>query len=168
MQENPKIYMQLIDICYQSAPINEADAIKVFDLAIQSEIAPDQKVLFAQRKTEFLEDFGANIIRLQEAYEELNKLQKLYGIEKKKRGSPDDGKSDDGQKDKKAKIEVNGSATATAMAAAAMAATVPPPPVQATADQAAYSYHTGWSGYPQGYGYSHQAWNPYGQHYYTQ
>lgn len=65
---NTRIVLQMIDLALQRPTVNESEVIKIMDdfLARES-IDAEQKVLFAQRKLEFLEDFGSSSIELQGA-----------------------------------------------------------------------------------------------------
>lgn len=47
----------------QKSPIDEASVLAVFDQFLQQDFDPEMKVVFAQRKVEFLEDFGSDIVR---------------------------------------------------------------------------------------------------------
>jgi hypothetical protein len=47
----------------QQNPLNEDDIISIIDQFLSRDTEPEQKVLFAQRKVEFLEDFGNDILR---------------------------------------------------------------------------------------------------------
>jgi hypothetical protein len=47
----------------QQNPLNEDDIISIIDQFLTRDTEPEQKVLFAQRKVEFLEDFGNDILR---------------------------------------------------------------------------------------------------------
>uniref|UniRef100_A0A4W6FFK9 Pre-mRNA-processing factor 39 n=1 Tax=Lates calcarifer TaxID=8187 RepID=A0A4W6FFK9_LATCA len=55
---------------------NEAEIVACFDRALQSPMPLESRLLFSQRKVEFLEDFGTDINVLVAAYEEQQKLQK--------------------------------------------------------------------------------------------
>lgn len=63
LQDNPRLYLQLIDMGLQQNPLNEDDIISIIDQFLSRDTDPEQKVLFAQRKVEFLEDFGNDILR---------------------------------------------------------------------------------------------------------
>jgi len=43
--------------------MDEPALLAVFDRAISSDLALEQRVTFSQRKLEFLEDFGCNVDR---------------------------------------------------------------------------------------------------------
>jgi hypothetical protein len=47
----------------QQNPLNEDNIISIIDQFLSRDTEPEQKVLFAQRKVEFLEDFGNDILR---------------------------------------------------------------------------------------------------------
>lgn len=71
--ENPKLYLNMLDIRLNSSPLNVEAVLKVIDqagakLGVSN---PRMKVMFAQRKVEFLEDFGNDIDSLIKAKEEL-------------------------------------------------------------------------------------------------
>jgi len=63
LQDNPRLYLQLIDMGLQQNPLNEDNIISIIDQFLSRDTDPEQKVLFAQRKVEFLEDFGNDILR---------------------------------------------------------------------------------------------------------
>uniref|UniRef100_T1JL07 Suppressor of forked domain-containing protein n=1 Tax=Strigamia maritima TaxID=126957 RepID=T1JL07_STRMM len=125
-KENPKLYLQIFDCYYQQFPLNEDAIYKIFDEAVSAELPVEMRILFSQRRLEFYEDFGSDIKRLQELYDEHAKLTKILSQDRKKRGLPDESRGDEGSAEKKAKIEANGvvaSAMPTAQTAAAAAAT---------------------------------------------
>lgn len=65
---NTRVVLQLIDMALQRDEINEEEVIKIMDGFLAREnLDPDQRVLFTQRKVEFLEDFGSSAKDLQEA-----------------------------------------------------------------------------------------------------
>ncbi|XP_055949465.1 pre-mRNA-processing factor 39-like isoform X1 [Argiope bruennichi] len=146
---NPYILLQLIDVGFQQDPMDQSAILEAFDMALSSDMNNDQKLLFSQRKLEFLEDFSSDPQRIQEAYEEYAKMYKSHFSSRKR--SAEDG--EDG-KEKKSKTEVNGSAVA-ATTAGTTASVV-------AADAASYQYpHSAWANYAQNsYNYQ-QAWTPY-------
>merc|ERR1712080_703770 len=58
--------------------------VEMFNLALSSNLDSQTKLLFSQRKVEFLEDFGNNVQRLQESIEDHLKLLKSLKEEAKK------------------------------------------------------------------------------------
>ena len=72
---NAKIFMQLLDVELHIHPLNAENVIKIFDAAIATKAMPSrQKLLFSQRKIEFLEDFGPNVSCIQSAKDDHEKL----------------------------------------------------------------------------------------------
>lgn len=62
LQTNPKLYLNLLEMEYSSdIQQNEANIIACFDRALGSSMSLDSRITFAQRKVEFLEDFGSDI-----------------------------------------------------------------------------------------------------------
>lgn len=82
---NPRLYLQLIDLQLQKDGVSEKEVLDFIDQFLNRESAEvEQKVLFAQRKLEFLEDFGSDIQSVQKAYDEYQKYCKLNKEKKKK------------------------------------------------------------------------------------
>lgn len=80
-----RLYLQLIDVTMQKDTPCEKDVVRLIDAFLEKEaIDIDQKILFAQRKLEFLEDFGSDIQCVQSAYEEYQKYIKQNKEAKKK------------------------------------------------------------------------------------
>ena len=72
---NAKVFLQLLDIELHIHPLNPEAVIQLFDMAISAKTMPGrQKLLFSQRKIEFLEDFGTNISDIQVAKDNHEKL----------------------------------------------------------------------------------------------
>ncbi|XP_069014620.1 pre-mRNA-processing factor 39 isoform X2 [Embiotoca jacksoni] len=77
LQTSPKLYLNLLELEYSGDVIqNEAEILACFDRALKSPMPLEARLLFSQRKVEFLEDFGSDINVLVAAYEEQQKLQK--------------------------------------------------------------------------------------------
>lgn len=65
---NTRVALQMIDLCLQREKVDEQEVVQIMDkFMARADIEADQKVLFAQRKVEFLEDFGSTAKGLQEA-----------------------------------------------------------------------------------------------------
>lgn len=62
-KDNTRLYLQLIDMGLQKTPIDENSIISILDQFLNKEGEPEQKLMFAQRKIEFLEDFGSDITK---------------------------------------------------------------------------------------------------------
>jgi pre-mRNA-processing factor 39 len=74
-EKNPKLYLQLLDVTLHQRPINESKIIEIFDKALQAKSLGDKnRLLFSQRKLEFLEEFGSEISILLAAQAEHTKL----------------------------------------------------------------------------------------------
>lgn len=75
---NPRLYLQLIDLTLQKVDVTQSEVTEIIDSFLDKDSTdPDQKVLFAQRKLEYLEDFGGDIQSVQQAYESYQKYAKL-------------------------------------------------------------------------------------------
>lgn len=74
-ENNAKIYMQLLDIELHQKPFVSDNVIKILDMAIACNGMPArQKLIFSQRKIEFLEDFGKKIDEVQCAKDQHEKF----------------------------------------------------------------------------------------------
>lgn len=104
-KENPRLYLQLIDMAIQKNPMSETEVVNVMDQFLSRESAElEQKVMFAQRKIEFLEDFGSDVKSVQKATDEFQRLLKQLKDRKKKNSETDSkGKQDDSVSNKKSK-----------------------------------------------------------------
>jgi pre-mRNA-processing factor 39 len=82
---NTRVALQVIDLALQRESIDEKEVVEVLDnFMTQESLDPDQKLLFAQRKVEFLEDFGKSVKELQDAQKALQViLEKTKEIKKK-------------------------------------------------------------------------------------
>ncbi|KAJ1528804.1 hypothetical protein ONE63_007183 [Megalurothrips usitatus] len=83
-KESSRLYLQLINMEMERSPMNEATIIEILDECISRDLEPEQKILFAQRKLEFLEDFGSDIGSIQRAQEEFQQVLKQCKDRKKK------------------------------------------------------------------------------------
>lgn len=62
VQKSSRLLLQLIEIKMSDNPMNINDVVKLIDGIINMKtIDIDQQVIFAQRKVEFLEEFGNDI-----------------------------------------------------------------------------------------------------------
>lgn len=69
---NARIVLQMIDLALQRTVVDEKEIVQIMDEFLAREnIEIDQKVLFHQRKVEFLEDFGQSAAELQDAQRSL-------------------------------------------------------------------------------------------------
>lgn len=83
---NTRVALQMIDLCLQRPTVVEDEVVQIMDKFMErADIEPDQKVLFAQRKVEFLEDFGSSAKGLQDAQRALQQaLGKATEAQKKR------------------------------------------------------------------------------------
>uniref|UniRef100_A0A4W6FEH3 Pre-mRNA-processing factor 39 n=1 Tax=Lates calcarifer TaxID=8187 RepID=A0A4W6FEH3_LATCA len=122
---------------------NEAEIVACFDRALQSPMPLESRLLFSQRKVEFLEDFGTDINVLVAAYEEQQKLQK--------ESEPTKRKAENGSQEpdaKRQRVDDGSSAAANTM-------------TDMQANNSAYNYN--W--YQQQYGgWGQNSWGQYNQY----
>ncbi|KAH0556595.1 pre-mRNA-processing factor 39 [Cotesia glomerata] len=130
-KENPRLYLQLIDLGLQRNPVDTKEIIGYMDMFIEREhVDLEQRVLFAQRKVEFLEDFSSDINQVLQAHEQFQ--QCIKQAKERKKTKNEDNKIDSSPP-KKIKTTDPSSA--------------PPPPTANT--QSTYQYSSGTSGtYP--------------------
>lgn len=82
---NTRIALQVIDLALQSSEVDEKEILGILDTFMtQDSLDPDQKLLFAQRKVEFLEDFGSSVKELQDAQKSLQTILEKTKENKKK------------------------------------------------------------------------------------
>lgn len=55
--------MAIIDLAMHRNPMDVDRIISSFDQALSSDLSNEQKVTFAHRKIEFLEDYGSDVAR---------------------------------------------------------------------------------------------------------
>lgn len=82
---NTRIALQIVDLALQRQQVNEKEVLDIINIFMaQEKLEFDQKLLFAQRKVEFLEDFGINFQELQDAKRELQVIvEKAKELKKK-------------------------------------------------------------------------------------
>lgn len=69
---NARVVLQMIDLALQRPTVDEKEVVQIMDdFLARDNIELDQKVLFTQRKVEFLEDFGHSAAGLQDAQRSL-------------------------------------------------------------------------------------------------
>ncbi|KAK2856423.1 hypothetical protein Q5P01_005158 [Channa striata] len=146
-QTCPKLYLNLLELEYNGdVTQNEAEILACFDRALKSPMAIESRLLFSQRKVEFLEDFGSDINVLVAAYEEQQKLQKEN--EPSKRKAENGYESAQEPDAKRQRVDDSSSAAATAM-------------TDMQANNSAYNYN--W--YQQQYGgWGQNSWGQYNQY----
>lgn len=82
-KDSTRLYLQLVSMEMERVPMNETAIIEILDECISRDIDADQKIAFAQRKLEFLEDFGSDILSIQNAHDEFQKILKQCKGKKK-------------------------------------------------------------------------------------
>ncbi|XP_025049341.1 pre-mRNA-processing factor 39-like [Alligator sinensis] len=82
--ENAKLYANLLEMEF-SADIkqNEGNTMTCFDRALNSSLSEEAKIVFSQRRVEYLEDFGSSMHSLLVAYDEHQKILKRYAARKR-------------------------------------------------------------------------------------
>nr|XP_020459448.1 pre-mRNA-processing factor 39 isoform X2 [Monopterus albus] len=143
-ETSPKLYLNLLELEYSGdVTQNETEILACFDRALKSPMPLDSRLLFSQRKVEFLEDFGSDINVLVAAYEEHQKLQKESETTKRK--------AENGSQEPDSKRQrVDDSSSATANTATDM-----------QANNSMYNYN--W--YQQPYsGWGQNSWGQYNQY----
>lgn len=85
MQDNARLLLQLIELKMSEKPLNEKSVIQVFDeILSMSSVNLEQKILFSQRKLEFIEDYTCDYTSLRKATNEFKCYSELLAKEKKK------------------------------------------------------------------------------------
>ncbi|XP_062824802.1 pre-mRNA-processing factor 39 isoform X1 [Anolis carolinensis] len=84
-RDNAKLYLNLLEIEYNGdLKQNEEHIIACFDKAISGTLPIKMRIIFSQRKVEFMEDFGMDVNKLLDAYEEHQSLLKEQETLKRK------------------------------------------------------------------------------------
>ncbi|XP_047430528.1 pre-mRNA-processing factor 39 [Mugil cephalus] len=145
-QTSPKLYLNLLELEYSGdVTQNEAEILACFNRALQSSLPLESRLLFSQRKVEFLEDFGTDINALVAAYEEQQKLQKESEATKRKAENGYDSSQEPDAK--RQRVDEDPSAAASAV-------------TDMQANPSAYNYN--W--YQQYGGWGQNSWGQYGQY----
>uniref|UniRef100_A0A8V5G3Z0 Pre-mRNA processing factor 39 n=2 Tax=Melopsittacus undulatus TaxID=13146 RepID=A0A8V5G3Z0_MELUD len=76
-KENTKLYLNLLEMEYSGdLKQNEENILSCFDKAVNGALSIKMRITFSQRKVEFLEDFGSDVKKLLDAYDEHQALLK--------------------------------------------------------------------------------------------
>ncbi|NXF63189.1 PRP39 factor, partial [Ciccaba nigrolineata] len=76
-KENTKLYLNLLEMEYSGdLKQNEENILSCFDKAVNGALSIKMRITFSQRKVEFLEDFGSDVNKLLDAYDEHQALLK--------------------------------------------------------------------------------------------
>jgi hypothetical protein len=80
---NPKLYSQIIDICYQRQPVDVTGVTAAIELALVSkDLTNMAKLEFVQRKVEFMQEFG-DVGRYRDAWDQLKMFRHLCSADLK-------------------------------------------------------------------------------------
>ncbi|KAG7508498.1 pre-mRNA-processing factor 39 isoform X1 [Solea senegalensis] len=145
-QASPKLYLNLLELEFGGdVTQNEAEILACFNRALNSQMPLESRLVFAQRKVEFLEDFGSDINVLVAAYDEQQKLLKESEPTKRKAENGYDSSQEPDAKRQRAEDD-SGATTAT---------------TDAQANNSAYNYN--W--YQQPYAsWGQNSWGQYNQY----
>ncbi|XP_072887363.1 pre-mRNA-processing factor 39-like [Hemitrygon akajei] len=150
-KDNVKLYLNLLELEFScDVRANESNILGCFDQVLAGSLPLEIKIVFSQRRVEFLEDFGSSVRSLLQAYDEHQKLLKQNAS--KKRAAENGTEEPD---EKRARAE-DGTPVVAATSAAALTSG------DAVGSQAAYSYSAWYQPYAS-YGYQ-SPWN-YNQYY---
>jgi len=139
---NPKLYLQQLDLLINTSPMDVSAVTKLFDQALEQDFPDKHKLLFSQRKLEFLGDFGSDITEIEAVKKEHSKLTNEL------KEKEDSAKVKD-EKDKKVE---NGTATYAPVNTNSSAYSAQQS--QAYNNYGArYNYQQGYGQWPQGQGY---------------
>lgn len=85
MQDNARLLLQLVELKMSVKPLNEKSVIQIFDdILSMTSVNLEQKILFSQRKLEFIEDYTCDYTSLRKATNEFKSYSELLAKEKKK------------------------------------------------------------------------------------
>merc|ERR1719495_1878383 len=80
---NPKLYSQIIDICYQRTPIDVTGVTAAIELALVSkDLTNMSKLEFVQRKVELMQEFG-DVGRYRDAWDQLKRFRHICSADLK-------------------------------------------------------------------------------------
>ncbi|MEQ2275823.1 hypothetical protein XENORESO_009325 [Xenotaenia resolanae] len=146
-QTSSRLYLNLLELEFNGdVTQNEVEILACFDQALRSQLPLESRIVFSQRKVEFLEDFGSDINVLVAAYEEQQNLQKeSESLKRKAENGYDSSQEPDG---KRQRVDDASAAAANAM-------------TDMQANNSAYNYN--W--YQQQYGgWGQNSWGQYNQY----
>ncbi|KAM6100893.1 LOW QUALITY PROTEIN: pre-mRNA-processing factor 39-like [Pterocles gutturalis] len=82
--DNARLHANLLEMEFGAdVRQNEGNTMRCFERALRSPLPDEAKVVFSQRRVEFLEDFGSSIHSLLTAYDEHQKILKLHAARKR-------------------------------------------------------------------------------------
>ncbi|XP_072345519.1 uncharacterized protein [Scyliorhinus torazame] len=156
-KENTKLYLNLLELEFSGdIRVNEGNILGCFERVLTSSLPLETKIVFSQRRVEFLEDFGYNVQTLLHAYDEHQRLLKQNSSKKR---AAENGTEE--PEEKKARMEDPSTASSVSTAATTTNSTALMSG-DVTSSQAAYNYSAWYQPYGS-YGYQNP-WN-YSQYY---
>lgn len=161
-KENVKLYLNLLELEFScDVRLNESNILHCFEQVLLSSLPLEIKIIFSQRRVEFLEDFGCSVRSLLHAYDEHQKLLKQNSNKKR---AAENGLEEPEEKKVRADegVVVSVPAAAAATTASATALTTADSSSSSSSSQAAYNYSAWYQPYGS-YGYQNP-WN-YSQYY---
>lgn len=146
---NIRLNLQLLDLLMSKPEFNEEECVAIFNQIIEKETVDiEHKIKFAQRKIEFIEDYGKNIKSIKKAKQDYFViLKQLKERKKHQHKSQEDKKSDDG----KSKNKTDGNHVASSV------------PASTGSGNSTYSNSNYSSSYSGNQGYSSGSGGQYGQ-----
>ncbi|KAM7028226.1 pre-mRNA-processing factor 39-like [Acridotheres tristis] len=82
--DNARLHANLLEMEFGAdVGQNEGNTMSCFERALRSPLPDEAKLLFSQRRVEFLEDFGSSIHSLLKAYDEHQKILKAHATRKR-------------------------------------------------------------------------------------
>lgn len=91
--ENARLHANLLEMEFGAdVRQNEGNTMSCFERALRSPLPDEAKLLFSQRRVEFLEDFGSSIHSLLTAYDEHQKFLKQHAARKR---APENGSAEE-------------------------------------------------------------------------
>ncbi|XKL64507.1 hypothetical protein PGB90_004593 [Kerria lacca] len=82
-KSNSRLRLQLIDVYMNKIPVDVPEILNIMDDVIEKEEDSEKKLLFAQRKLEFLEEFSDDCVGIQKAQEAYDAHLKIVAEKKK-------------------------------------------------------------------------------------
>ncbi|XP_020374013.2 pre-mRNA-processing factor 39-like [Rhincodon typus] len=156
-KDNSKLYLNLLELEFSSdIRVNESNILGCFEQVLVSSLPLETKIVFSQRRVEFLEDFGCNVQSLLHAYDEHQKLLKQNSSKKR---AAENGTEE--LEEKRARMD-DSSTISTASTATTSTNSTTLMSGDVTSSQAAYNYSAWYQPYGS-YGYQNP-WN-YSQYY---
>lgn len=72
---DPRLFAQIIDVCYQRHPVDVGGVTAAIELAMKSgELTNMQKLEFVKRKVEFMQEFG-DVKRYRDACDQIKQFR---------------------------------------------------------------------------------------------